>query len=227
MRLAAALRACDARVKLGAALAALVLALVARHPATPLLLAACAIACVAGDPAARRRLAHALWAVAITAGVPVALLAWWRDPSVALLVGARVLAASTVAGWLAALTPLSSLQSALAWLRVPPALVELLGLAWRQATVLRDTLATARDAQMLRLGWSTRGRALRSSGTLAGVVLGRALDRTGTLADALALRGYGGQLAFARPSPLGACEAMVAAGCLVALGLSAAAGALP
>lgn len=226
MRVSGSLRACDARVKLIAALAALMLAIAARNPATPLLLAACAISSVLGDAAARQRIAHALGAVVMTAGIPVALIIWWRGPSAALLIGARVLAASTIAGWLAAFTPLDRLQSALVWMRVPAALVELLGFAWRYATVLRDTLSTARDAQALRLGWSTRGRALRSSGTLAGVVFGRAIDQTATLADALALRGYQGQLAFARPAPLGAAEALIACGCGLALGLSAAAGVL-
>jgi energy-coupling factor transporter transmembrane protein EcfT len=226
MRVSAALRTCDARVKLTAALAALVLAIASRQPTTPLLLAACALACVLTDGEARHRLAHALGALAITAGIPVALLAYWRGPEAALLAGARVLAASTVAGWLVAFTPLDRLQSALVFLRVPAALVELLGLAWRYAAVLKDTLVTARDAQALRLGWATRSRALRSSGTLAGVVFGRAIDQTSTLADAMALRGHQGRARFAQPSPLGSGEALIACGCLLALGLSAAAGVL-
>jgi cobalt/nickel transport system permease protein len=226
-RASTALRATDARIKLTVAFVALVLAIAAQKPATPLCLSLFALISIIGDGDARRRLGHTLTGLVLTAGIPALLIGWMRGPDAALLLGARVLGATSIAGWLMATTPLDRLQAALVWLHVPHTLVELVGLAWRYAGVFRDNVSTAIDAQKLRLGWSTRRRALRSAGTLAGSLLGRAVDQTAALGDALVLRGYRGRIDFGRPRPLGRGDAHVLGACLAALSVSLMLGSLP
>jgi energy-coupling factor transporter transmembrane protein EcfT len=221
------------RIKLVVTLGALVLALGAHHPATPLGIAACALAsllCTARAEGGRRTLG-ALATLAFTAGVPVALLAWLRGVEAATLVGARVLAAVSAGLWLTSGARASELQRALLWLRVPRPLVELLGLAHRHVAVFREVFDTALEAQRMRLGWVGRARSLRSAGILAGVVFGRAIDQAGLLGEALALRGYRGELPLERPGRFQRADAWLALGAAVALlgcallpGLSAATG---
>jgi len=194
----------DARVKIAILLAALLLGLGSHHALTPLaiaLLSAASVIVTAGRAGARK-LAGVLAGVAFTAGLPVALLAWTQGPWPALLVAARVLAAACAGTLLLTSTTLPELSRALTWLRVPRALVELVGLAHRQVTVFRDVLETAHDAQRLRLGWTGLSRSLRSLGVLAGFVFGRAIDHAEVLSSAMALRGYRGQWPEAAPSRL-------------------------
>jgi energy-coupling factor transporter transmembrane protein EcfT len=171
----------DPRVRLAIVFVALLSALAATSPWVP-----AALFCVAARP---RRLRPLLVPLLFTAGVPVALLVWLRGPDAAALVGARILAATAVATWLTATTPLSQIGQALRWYRVPEALVDLLVLAHRHAVCMREAFETGVEAQRLRLGWSTRTRALRSAGVLAGLTIGRAVDRAQLVADAIAIRG--------------------------------------
>jgi cobalt/nickel transport system permease protein len=128
-----------------------------------------------------RRWLHALSAIALVAGVPIALTAWHAGARAALHVGLRVVAMTSLLAIVLTLVSFPSLLRALAKLRVPSEIVELLGLAHRYVAVLGETLRTAREAQRIRGG--------RGLGVLAGVTLARAYDRTQTLGDALALRG--------------------------------------
>jgi cobalt/nickel transport system permease protein len=90
---------------------------------------------------------------------------------------------------LATTTPMSDLLPALQRLRVPAAVVEVASLVYRLLFVLLTSLATIREAQTARMGYTTIRGSYRSSGALAAAVLTRSWDRARRLQDGLAGRG--------------------------------------
>jgi cobalt/nickel transport system permease protein len=200
---------CDARLKLCAALLGLLCVLSATRPGAPLWLAACATGSLLALGIPLRRVLQPLGAgsftalvamllrVLLTRGGPehaVALFGWQLSVSepglhAAVLLGARVLGAVSVAAWLTATTAWLELERALAWLRMPAPLLEILSLTRRYVSVLRESMQTARSAQTLRLGYLGTRRSLRSSGVLAGLTLARALDQSVATGQAMLLRG--------------------------------------
>jgi cobalt/nickel transport system permease protein len=201
---------CDARLKLCAALLAWLCVLSAARPAAPLWIAGCVIGSLLALNVPLRHVLRPLGAglfsaclalvlrAVLTRGAPgyVWSLFGWQlvlsQPGIeaASLLGARILGAVAVAAWLTATTPWLELERALAWLRLPPALLEILSLARRYVSVLRECMVTARSAQTLRLGYRGLRRSLQSSGVLAGVTLARALDQAVVTGQAMQLRGY-------------------------------------
>jgi len=201
---------CDARLKLCAALLGWGSVLSAAHPAAPLWIAGCVISSLLAVRVPLRRVLRPLGAglfsacvalllrVALTrAGpeiifLPFGLRVALSEPGLqaAALLGARILGAVAVAAWLTATTPWLELERALGWLRVPPALLEILSLSRRYVSVLRESMTTARSAQSLRLGYRGWRRSLSSSGVLAGLTLARALDQSVATGQAMQLRGY-------------------------------------
>ena len=96
--------------------------------------------------------------------------------------GAAVLLLSTT-------TPMSDLLPALGRLRVPSAVIEVASVVYRLLFVLLECLRTIREAQAMRMGYSSVRRTYRSSGTLAAAVLTRSWDRARRLQDGLTGRG--------------------------------------
>ena len=90
---------------------------------------------------------------------------------------------------LATTTPMSDLLPALRRLRVPAAVVEVASVVYRLLFVLLDSLRTIREAQTVRMGYSSVRRSYRSSGALAAAVLTRSWDRARRLQEGLAGRG--------------------------------------
>jgi cobalt/nickel transport system permease protein len=90
---------------------------------------------------------------------------------------------------LATTTPMSDLLPALRRLRVPAAVVEVASVTYRLLFVLLESLRTIREAQAMRMGYSSVGRSYRSSGALAAAVLTRSWDRARRLQEGLAGRG--------------------------------------
>src|SRR5205085_371312 len=73
-------------------------------------------------------------------------------------------------------------------------LLDILALAARYVSVLRDVMETARAAQTLRLGYRSFRSSLASVGVLAGLTVGRALDQAIVTGEAMQLRGCGADL---------------------------------
>ncbi|MDC0680294.1 CbiQ family ECF transporter T component [Sorangium atrum] len=240
----ARLRDVDARLRLGAAVAACCVAAGARSPVTPaaLLLLACAALRLQGTPARAvlRAAAPAAWigavaaalALALTPGAPLLPGAPFPVDAItaegarrAVAIGARVLAAAAVLRWLAGAAAPAEIEAALAGLGVPAALVELLALTRRFAGVLQRAADSAWSAAALRGGFTGPGAAARSAGAVAGVVALRTLERSESAALAMQLRGYQGKLPVAdRRASAPAANLAFAAAALAALGLSVAAG---
>jgi cobalt/nickel transport system permease protein len=205
---------CDARLKLCAALLGWGCVLSAARPAAPLWIAGCVISSLLAVRIPLRRVLQPLAAGLFSAGValvlrvaltrggpdliflPFGLRVALSEPGLhaAALLGARILGAVAVAAWLTATTPWLELERALGWLRVPPALLEILSLARRYVSVLGEGMRTARSAQILRLGYRGWRRSSSSWGVLAGLTLARALDQAVVTGQAMQLRAY-------RPEP--------------------------
>jgi energy-coupling factor transporter transmembrane protein EcfT len=205
---------CDARVQLAVASAAWLVVLGAAHPLTSLSVAVCAGASLFGVAGSLHRLRRPLAAGAFTAllavvlrvvltpGQPVLTLVLFGHAlpvtdaglHAAGTLGARVLGALAVGGWLSAVSSPEELLVALGWYRVPPALLEILALAARYTSVLRDAMDTGQSAQTLRLGYAGLRTSLRSAGVLAGFVVGRAFDQALVTGQAMQLRGSGALL---------------------------------
>lgn len=209
----------DARVKLAAAVGAWIVALAARRPTGPLVVAALALLVLAAIRSlpALRRVALPLLAGAVAAALQAFLAPSSDRLQGAALLLARVVACGAVGTALAAATPFQELLAALSWARVPPALLDLLALVQRQRHALAESAWTIRDAQRLRLGWVGWRRSVRSAGALVGAAAVRAIEQADVTADALALRGASGPLV---PYPLLRAQpqdAAVAAAAVVAL----------
>ena len=113
-------------------------------------------------------------------------------PDAAARAGALVghsLAGGTAVLLLATTTPMSDLLPALRRLRVPEAVIEVASVVYRLLFVLLESLRTIREAQTMRMGYSSVRRSYRSSGALAAAVLTRSWDRARRLQEGLAGRG--------------------------------------
>jgi cobalt/nickel transport system permease protein len=217
----------DARVRLSAAVGAWAIVLGAPHPATAAAVASLALALRLARPRPLRALLPAL-AFGLVAAL---LLAAFGSASgrwtPAAILFARIVAAGWVGSALVAWLPLSELLAALAWARVPPALLELVAIGDRQRHALADHALTVLHAQRLRLGWTGPRRALRSAGSLAGLAVWRAVTQAEIASDALALRGARGRLHYVLEPLPGWRNALFAAwaasaliGCLLLPGLA-------
>lgn len=207
----------DARVRLGAAVAAWSVALGAPAPATAAWVAALALLVRIARPRAIRSLAPPV-ALALLAALLVAAAGHPGDRwSAPLALFSRIVAAGWIGAALVAWLPLSELLGALGWAHVPPPLLEIVAIGDRQRHALAAHAAAVRDAQRLRLGWTGLRRALSSLGALAGLSVWRAVAQAEISSDALALRGARGRLLSPLEPRPGWRNAAFAAGATVAL----------
>lgn len=213
----------------------------AGRPAAPLWVAGCAVGSLLTLGIPLRRLLRPVGAglftaavalllrVFLTRGEPqyelkllgVQLLVSRAGLEAAALLGARILGALAIGTWLTATTPWLELERALAWLRLPAPLLEILSLTRRYVSVLRESMDTARNAQTLRLGYRGFRRSLDSAGVLAGLTLARALDQAVATGQAMLLRGYRAEPARAawHPSSQGNRRLVALSGAVLGAGL--------
>ncbi len=131
----------------------------------------------------------------------------------------RILAGALVVVVLGVTTPVNRLCLALRWFRVPAVFVEILLLAYRYLLDLYGELFRMREAQRVRLGWTTPGRGLASSRLLGGALFLRVYDRGLRSAEAMRSRGSGSLLTgrLDRPGRLDTAAVTVIAALLAAL----------
>jgi cobalt/nickel transport system permease protein len=118
------------------------------------------------------------------------------------LIVSRIMGAVSVAVLLGQVATFTETMAALAWLRVPRALVEVTLFAWRSLFMLYDDAATVYTAQKNRLGYCGLRRGLRSFGTMAGMLVIRAFDNSDAMTTAMTQRGYDGSLPLLRKARL-------------------------
>jgi cobalt/nickel transport system permease protein len=206
----------DPRAKLLIAFAALVAVVTAGHTTLPLLFFGLCLGAVAALRIPARlvavRLAAPLAIVAIlvvlqtfvTGSTPIYTftLAGWHLTANAeglhqgTLLGSRVLGAVSVVFLLSLVTPAHRIFQALRWFGISRNWLEIAILMYRYIFVLMDRVANIAAAQKLRLGYTTRGRALRSFTTLAGSTIIHSFEQAERTNDAMRLRGYRGTMPF-------------------------------
>lgn len=111
-----------------------------------------------------------------------------------LLLASRVTAGNLAILVLATTTSPVDLLSAARWLRFPRVLVEMAALIYRYLFLLLDEAQTLWQAQRVRLGYCNWKKGLNSTSTLFAMVLIRTYDRTGRVYEAMAARGYAGEM---------------------------------
>lgn len=134
----------------------------------------------------------------------------------------RALAATSALLLLAATTPLSDLLHLGRSVRIPGPLLELVAMVYRFVGLTAGGIVAVGRAQRARLGWSGWRRRVRSSGLLAASILPRLLDRGARMEVGLALRSMDGHLPVLPPADI-VRPRVVAAGCLLVMGVAAAA----
>jgi cobalt/nickel transport system permease protein len=233
-------RRADARLCLAAGMAALATALASPRASAALLLGGCALLACLASPSRHRipwRALGSAWSFGIVVGLLDALftprqqISWpagtsglFQVPSMGiahgLLLAARIFAATSCGAWLTSTLPIRELVAALAWLRAPAPLLELLLLAHRSRHVLGEAIQTIHAAQTMRLGWTDWRRGIASAGVLAGATSCRALDHASATAEAMALRGHRGLADVAIPESDRGANLRVACGASLAIAAS-------
>ncbi len=111
----------------------------------------------------------------------------------------RIAASVSVLLFLSVSTPVHELGYALMWMRVPEVIVEILLLTYRYLFVLWDEGMRIRQAQTLRLGYSSERNiqawkhSVKSTSTLMAMVFIRAYDRAESTFSAMQTRAYNGK----------------------------------
>lgn len=111
-----------------------------------------------------------------------------------LLIGTRIIGAVSIIAVLGFSTPFAEFMAGLSWFRVPKGFIEILMFAYRYIFVLFEDAQVIYQAQKNRLGYSTIGRGLSSFGTLAGSLTIRAFDNSQSTTVAMVQRGYDGAM---------------------------------
>jgi cobalt/nickel transport system permease protein len=228
----------DARIKLFAALAVLVMVLTNRGFAFPSLVALiCLFLCV------RMRIPLRVLALRFSEplfiAVVVLLLKCFftgknalfsthilgleiighRDGLVeGLLIGSRIVGGVSVVAVLGFATPFTEFMASLSWFRVPKGFVEILMFAYRYIFVLFEDAQVIYIAQKNRLGYSTVKRGLSSFGTLAGCLTIKAFDHSQSTTVAMVQRGYDGTMPLFRHKAFKSWEMIASALVLLVMG---------
>lgn len=110
------------------------------------------------------------------------------------LIMARVLGAVSLIIFLSMTTPVNKLLNAARWFKVSNTWVEIAMLSYRYSFVLLEDAMTIRNAQKVRLGYSSLTRSLRSFGELMGSTVIKTYDRSVAVYESMMLRGYNGTM---------------------------------
>jgi cobalt/nickel transport system permease protein len=131
--------------------------------------------------------------------------------------GSRVLGAVSVVFLLSIVTPAHRIFQALRWFRSSRNWLEIAILMYRYIFVLMDRVSDLAAAQRLRLGYTARGRAMRSFTALAGATIIHSLEQSQRTHNAMRLRGYRGTMPFGPLPALGRRDKLILTLCLIGI----------
>jgi cobalt/nickel transport system permease protein len=131
--------------------------------------------------------------------------------------GSRVLGAVSVVFLLSIVTPAHRIFQALRWFRISRNWLEIAILMYRYIFVLMDRVSDLAAAQRLRLGYTARGRAMRSFTALAGATIIHSLEQSQRTHEAMRLRGYRGAMPFGPLPALGRRDKLILIFCLIGI----------
>lgn len=107
-----------------------------------------------------------------------------------LLIFSRVIGAVSSVIFLSMTTQFHKLLGAMRYFKIPKTWIDVTLLTYRYIYVLFEDALTIRDAQRMRLGYSTLSRSLRSVGELAASAVIKAYDQSLAVQEAMMLRRY-------------------------------------
>jgi cobalt/nickel transport system permease protein len=105
----------------------------------------------------------------------------------------RVLAGISLMMFLTLTTSIEKLIFAAKWFHFPEAFLEVLTIAYRYIFIIFDEINMVRNAQKIRLGFSSFTRTIHSLGDLSGIIILRTIDKSEKLYKSMQSRGYHGQ----------------------------------
>lgn len=117
----------------------------------------------------------------------------------ALLVTVKALAALSCLYMLSLTTPVPNIIGALRRSGLPSVVIDLMYLIYRYIFILTSCLAQMSNAAEARLGYATKGKALRTAALIAAGLLRVSFQRAGASYDAMLARCYDGRLSFLEP----------------------------
>ena len=222
-----ALTRIDPRVKLVIALAGLIAVVTAERVVLPLFVFGICLATVAARLAAPLSIVAVLVVIQtfVTGTTPIfaITIGGWQFTAKAeglrqgALLGSRVLGAVSAVFLLSVVTPAHRIFQALRWFRISRNWLEIAILMYRYIFVLMDRVSDLAAAQRLRLGYTARGRALRSFTALAGATIIHSLEQSQRTHDAMRLRGYRGTMPFGPLPLLGRRDRLILILCLIGI----------
>lgn len=110
------------------------------------------------------------------------------------LIMSKVIGAVSLIIFLSLTTSLNKLFNAALWFKIPLICVEIAMLTFRYIFVLLGDAITIKDAQKIRLGYSSFSRSMRSIGFLVGSVVIQSYDQSKAVYESMLLRGYNGTM---------------------------------
>lgn len=125
-----------------------------------------------------------------------------------LMMAGRIVGAVSIVAAMEFSTPFTEFMAALSWLRIPKGFVEILMFAYRYVFVLLEDAMVIYSAQKNRLGYSNVRRGLSSFGTLAGSLTLKAFENSQSTTVAMLQRGYDGNMPMMRHRPFNTVEVL-------------------
>ncbi|MDO8735817.1 MAG: cobalt ECF transporter T component CbiQ [Thermoleophilia bacterium] len=118
-----------------------------------------------------------------------------------LFISLRIIAGGLIVVVLGVTTPINRLCQALRWFKAPATFIEITQLTYRYLFDIHGEFSRMRDAQQVRLGWSSARAGLASSRLLGGSLFLRVYDRGLRSSEAMRCRGSGPVVNGALPRP--------------------------
>lgn len=135
-----------------------------------------------------------------------------------LMIAVRILGAVSIVTVIGFFTPFIEFIAALSWLRAPRGFIEVLMFAYRYIFVLFEDAMVIYNAQKNRLGYSNARRGLNSFGVLAGSLILKAFEHSHSITVSMVQRGYDGNIRILRHNPFKPKEVFVSAVIIIAMG---------
>lgn len=186
----------DTRVKMLFVAAAIIIVVSSWHPCVPLVVFSLCLVFLLGVRIPPRIILLRVAAPLTLAGAILFMQIFFYGMAQGLargfLIMAKVIGATSLVIFLSMTTSVNKLLNAARRFKVPNTWVEIAVFSYRYIFVLLEDAITVRDAQEVRLGYSSLARSLRSFGELMGSTIIRAYDRSVAAYEAMMLRGYDG-----------------------------------
>jgi len=128
-----------------------------------------------------------------------------------LMIAGRIFGAVSIVAIMGFCTPFTELIAGLPWLKVPRGFIEVLMFAYRYVFVLIEDATVIYNAQKNRLGYSNLRSGLISFGTLAGSLVLRAFEHSHSITVSMVQRGYDGNMPMLKHKPFKPVEVIASA----------------